>query len=107
MPQHFLCALTLTATLMTTLTTKMTHEPHDHDRDGSKLTLPRFDHKDEMGCGFLCAQQPQGGSSRADTVHCHDGEPDERAGATCFSSAGSTCRSNCGPCTTQWHYQQP
>ena len=46
MPQHFLCALTLTATLMTTLTTKMTHEPHDHDRDGSKLALPHFDHKD-------------------------------------------------------------
>ena len=45
MPQHFLCALTLTATLTTTLTalTTMAHERRDHDSNGSKLTLPRFD----------------------------------------------------------------
>ena len=46
MPQHFLCAQTLTLTLTLTLimTTNMTHD--DDHRDGSKLTLPRFDPKD-------------------------------------------------------------
>ena len=43
MPQHFFCALALTVTLTTNLT-PMTRD-NDH-RDGSKLTLPRFDPKD-------------------------------------------------------------
>ena len=31
--------------MLTTLTTKMAHEPHDHDLDSSKLILPLFDPK--------------------------------------------------------------
>ena len=90
MPQHFFCALALTVTLTTNLT-PMTRD-NDH-RDGSKLTLPRFDPKDptffddlqayaqDRGLGWLLHADGEDTSPRHSTgrsschyarISCHD-----------------------------------